>query len=115
LESGAEDVGALHAIIIAPAGYACLKVIREKKLCHEIGRAIDGLARDPETQGKALVAPLEGLRSLRVARGRYRVIYKVDAGKKRVDVLLIRERKAGREEDIYALARRLLKTLLGQE
>jgi mRNA-degrading endonuclease RelE of RelBE toxin-antitoxin system len=108
-------LGALHSIHIAPTGYASLKAIRDKKLLREIGRAIDGLERDPELQGKALVSPLEGLRSLKVARGSHRVIYRVGAEKMQVDVLLIGERKAGREEDIYSLARKLLRTILGQE
>ena len=74
-------MAALHSIHIAPTGFACFKAIRDKKVRHEIGSAIDGLARDPEAQGKALVTPLEGLRSLKVARGGYRVICKVDSEK----------------------------------
>lgn len=104
-----------YSIAIAPTAYGSLKGIKDKKTQREIGNVIDGLARQPERQGKALVRPLEGLRTIRALRSRYRIIYRVDMEEKRVSVLLVGERKPGQEDDVYVLARRLLKTLMGEE
>jgi mRNA-degrading endonuclease RelE of RelBE toxin-antitoxin system len=106
-------MGERYSIHLAPTGIQSLKAIRDKKLRHEIARAIDGLGVDPERQGKPLVAPFEGLLSMRASRDRYRILYRVDTEEKRVEVFLVAKRKAGRESDVYRLAKKLLKTLLG--
>ena len=100
-------------IEIAPTGYRSLEEISNKKVLRDIVQVIDRLEEDPEHQGKALVHPLEGLRSVRAARDRYRVLYRVDSDRRLVSVLLVALRKAGREDDVYALAQKLLKNLLG--
>jgi len=100
------------AIEIAPTGYQSLKAVRDKKSQGEIAKTIDGFARSPEAQGKTLAGPLEGVRSARAAGDRYRILYRVDAQNKLVSLLLVARRKAGAEDDIYALARKLLKTLM---
>jgi len=100
------------AIEIAPTGYQSLKAVRDKKSQGEIANTIDGFARSPEAQGKTLAGPLEGVRSARAAGDRYRILYRVDAQNKLVSLLLVARRKAGAEDDIYALARKLLKTLM---
>jgi addiction module RelE/StbE family toxin len=105
-------VPSTYTIEIAPTAYESLKRIKDKKALREMAKIIDGLARGPARQGKALVQPLEGLRSLRAGRSRYRIIYRVHTAEKTVAVLLIGERKAGHEEDVYALAEKLLKTFL---
>ena len=104
-----------YRIELAPTGYASLQGLRDRKLRHEVAKAIDALARRPELQGKPLVGPLDGLRSLKTGRGNFRIIYKVLPVEKQVQVLLIGERKAGQEEDIYRLARRLLRNLLEED
>lgn len=96
---------------IAPTGYESLSQVRDKKLRHEIAKAIDGLGRLPEEQGKLLLPPLERVRSLTVLRGRFRILYTVRTEKRLVSVLLVGERKAGQEDDVYVLARKLLKVL----
>jgi mRNA-degrading endonuclease RelE of RelBE toxin-antitoxin system len=100
-----------YEIEIAPTGYRSLKALKNEKLRREISKVIDGLARTPEDQGKALLEPLEGVRSVRVARGRFRILYKVDTRARLVSVLLVGERAAGQDADIYALAQKLLATL----
>lgn len=100
-----------HEIEIAPTGYQSLKTLKDKKLRGEIAKVIDGLARAPEDQGKALLAPLEGVRSVRAARGRFRILYKVDRRARLVSVLLVGRRAAGEDADIYVLAQKLLATL----
>ena len=96
---------------IAPTGYRSLKTLKDKKLPREIAKVIDGLARAPEDQGKALLEPLEGVRSVSAARGRLHIFYKVDTRARLVSVLLVGKRAAGQDADIYALAQKLLATL----
>ena len=98
---------------LAPTGYRSMEEIGDKGVRREIARTIDGLDQNPERQGKALVQPLEGLRSVRTARDRFRVLYRLDADSRVVSVLLVARRKAGREDDVYVLARRLLLSLGG--
>jgi mRNA-degrading endonuclease RelE of RelBE toxin-antitoxin system len=99
-----------YKIEIAPTGYRSLQAIQDKKIVREIARVIDGLERGPDEQGKALVAPLDGIRSVRGAQGRFRILYNVDARKRVVSVLLVGVRAPGRDADVYELARRLLET-----
>ena len=99
-------------IDLAQTLYPSLTQVRGNKTLREISKAIDLLVRDPEAQGKPLVGPLDGLRGFRAVRGRYRIIYKVAVDKGRVTVLLVGPRRAGQEEDIYALAGKLLQIFL---
>jgi mRNA-degrading endonuclease RelE of RelBE toxin-antitoxin system len=103
-----------YAIEIAPIGYESLQAVKDKKTRNELVKTIDALSRSPEAQGKALLAPFEGSRSVRAVRSRYRINYTVDHDRKRVSILLVGARKPGDEDDVYALARRLLRTLLGR-
>lgn len=100
-----------YSIEIAPTGYDALLAIRDKRIVREIGKVIDGFADGPEKQGKALLHPFEGVRSVRAVRSRYRILYRVDAAKKTVSVLLVGERRPGREGDVYEVAQKLLKAL----
>jgi mRNA interferase RelE/StbE len=102
------------AFEIAPSGYASLRAIQQKSQKREISRAIDGLTGRPDEQGKALLAPFEGIRSLRAAGGRYRILHRVNPRRRIVSILLVGERRAGRKDDIYAAARRLLMALRGE-
>lgn len=104
-----------YEIEVAPTGYRSLKTVKDKKLRREIAKTIDGLHQAPEDQGKALLGPLEGMRSVHAARDRFRILYKVDTRSKLVSVLLIGERAPGREADIYALAQKLLTTFTRSE
>jgi mRNA-degrading endonuclease RelE of RelBE toxin-antitoxin system len=106
-------VASTHSIEISPTAFRTLKAIRNRKVQSEIRRAIDGLARIPDAQGKSLFKPLEGLRSIRAVRSRHRILYKVDEEREVVSVLLIGERRPGEEEDVYSVARRLARLLLG--
>ena len=102
------------SIEIAPTGFQSLKDLKSKKTQREIAKVIDSLAKNPEGQGKAVIEPLEGIRSVRSGRNQYRILYRVDSEEKVVSILLIGKRKPGKEEDVYALARKLLKTFMGR-
>jgi mRNA-degrading endonuclease RelE of RelBE toxin-antitoxin system len=99
-----------YKIEISPTGYRSLEALKNKKTLREVAKVIDGLARAPDQQGKSLVAPLEGVRSVRVGRERFRILFRVDAPRRVVSVLLVGERASGRDADVYALARKLLET-----
>jgi mRNA interferase RelE/StbE len=98
-------------IEIAPTGYRSLEALKDKKTLRELGKVIDGLARAPDEQGKALLGPLEGVRSVRAVRERFRVLYRVDARQRVVSVLFVGERAPGQDADVYTLAQKLLETL----
>lgn len=104
-----------YRIEISPTGYRSLKAIKGRKLLREIAKTIDGLNQSPDRKGKLLRAPLEGVYSLRAARDRFRVLYRVDPRRKLVSVLLVAARAPGAEEDVYALAKKLLATFLKKE
>ena len=86
-----------------------LHQIKDQRTLQKIATRIDGLATDPEKQGKALTGALAGYRSLRAAGQRYRIIYQVDNGAIIVYVVLIGLRKEGSKADIYELAQRLVR------
>jgi mRNA interferase RelE/StbE len=67
------------------------------------------LAFEPELQGKALHDDLKGFRSIRAIGQRYRIIYRVERSIVTVNVVAAGIRKEGSREDVYVLARRLLK------
>lgn len=68
----------------------------------------EGLKRDPEKQGKALLYTLAGFRSIPAA-GRYRIIYRVDRSQVIVMVVAVASRKEGDPGDVYELTKKLLR------
>ena len=73
---------------------------------------IQRLATDPEKQGKPLMGPLRGHRSIHVSR--FRVIYRVVRSRVEVIVLAAGIRKEGSRDDVYELARRLVRDFSGE-
>ena len=98
-----------YRIRLAPSALQLLKKIADRRILAKLQEAIDGLAEEPEKQGKALIGDLGGYRSLRAVGQRYRVIYRVDDHSTAVFILALGMRKAGSKKDVYALARRLLR------
>lgn len=68
----------------------------------------EGLKRDPEKQGKALLYSLAGLRSIPAA-GRYRIIYRVERSRVVVMIVAVAKRKEGDSGDVYELTKKLLR------
>lgn len=89
-----------------------LSAITDRRTRERIRDRIDGLAVEPELQGKALLGELKGYRSLRAAGQRYRIIYRIHQTQVEVLVIAIGRRAEGSHEDIYRLARRLLRLRL---
>jgi mRNA interferase RelE/StbE len=82
--------------------------IPDKSIRTQIAKRIDSLKNDPELLGKALVGDLRGFRSIRVAKKRYRILFRIDQQAPRVNVVLVGIRKDGDKKDVYELAIKLL-------
>lgn len=89
-----------------------LREIQDRRVREKIRDRIDGLAEEPEKQGKPLTGELTGYRSLRAVGQRYRIIYRIEEGKVLVLVMALGIRKEGSGKDIYVLARKLLRLRL---
>jgi len=86
-----------------------LEDVSDRRIRQKIQKRIDGLAEEPEKQGKPLVEELEGYRSLRAVGQRYRIIYAVERKRVVVYVMAVGLRKPGSRSDIYQIAKRLLR------
>ena len=67
------------------------------------------LEHEPAKQGAPLTRDLAGFRDLRAAGQRYRVLYRVDESQRVVHVVAVGLRREGSRDDIYELAKRLLR------
>lgn len=101
-----------YRIIIQPVAFQALADISDRRIQEKIRDRIDGLAREPEKQGKPLTGELLGYRSLRAVGQRYRIIYRVEREKVVVLIVTLGLRKAGDKRDVYALAKKLLRLRL---
>ena len=82
--------------------------ITDRRIQRSIVERIDGLAYEPEKQGKQLGDELVEYRSLG-AIGRYRIIYRVEGSEVTVLVVVVGIRKEGSKADVYAVAKKLLR------
>ena len=98
-----------YRIVLTPTALRLLARIQDRRIQSTIRDRIDGLAHDPEQQGKPLGAELAGLRSIWVAGQRYRILYCVERRQVLVIVVAVGLRKEGDKKDVYALAKKLLR------
>jgi len=82
--------------------------ITDRRIQRSIVERIDGLAYEPEKQGKQLGDELVEYRSLG-AIGRYRIIYRVEGSEVTVLVVVVGIRKESSKADVYAVAKKLLR------
>ena len=101
-----------YRIVLTPTAVKLLEAISDRRIREQIRDRIDGLAHDPEQQGKPLRGELAGFRSLRVAGQRYRILYRVERTKVLVIVFAVGLRKEGDRDDIYRLAEKLIRLRL---
>ena len=97
---------------LTPTASAMLAAIQDHRVREKIRDRIDGLAVEPEKQGKPLTGELAGYRSLRTVGQRYRIIYRIMKEEVLVLVVGLGIRKKGSKRDIYSLARKLLRLRL---
>ena len=74
----------------------------------KIVEQIRTLEKEPEKKGKSLHGELSGFYSLHFSR--YRVIYTIDKGRVVVIVVAAGLRKEGERYDIYALAKKIIRS-----
>jgi mRNA interferase RelE/StbE len=86
-----------------------LLAISDQRIRRRLIECMEGLADEPEKQGKMLTGELSGLRSIRAVGQRYRIIYRVEAKRVEVLVIAIGLRREGDRADIYELTKRLLR------
>ncbi len=103
---------AAYRIVLTLTARDMLADITDCRIRVKLRERIDGLAHQPDFQGKLLVGYLAGYRSLRAAGQRYRILYRVETPEEMVVVVAIGIRKAGDKSDIYALAQRLFRLKL---
>ena len=97
---------------LTPHARVMLEAIQDRRVRDKIRDRIDGLAEEPEKQGKPLTGELTGYRSLRAVGQRYRIVYRIEEGKVLVLVMALGIRKEGSGKDIYMLAQKLLRLRL---
>lgn len=98
-----------YRIEITPTALEALEAITDRRTRAAVSRRIDALAKEPGSQGKALRGELAGLRSVRAAGQRYRVVYQIDEERLRLLVYIVGIRKASSRQDVYALAEKLIR------
>ncbi len=103
---------ARYRVVLTLTAKSMLAAITDRSTRERIRERIDGLALDPELQGKALLGEFQGYRSLRAAGQRYRIIYRIFQTRVEVLVVAVGRRAEGSREDIYRLAQRLLRLRL---
>ena len=98
-----------YQIALTPTAVRLLEAISDRRIREQLRNRIDGLAHEPEQQGKPMRDELFGFRSLRAVGQRYRIIYRVDRGRVLVIVIAVGLRKEGDRQDIYRLAQKLVR------
>lgn len=96
-------------IILLPIAEKLLQEIGDRRIRESIAKRIDGLAYDPDIQGKPMRDELAGYRSIRAVGQRYRIIYKVEEERVVVLVVAVGMRKEGDKKDAYELAKKLMR------
>lgn len=86
-----------------------LEAVGDRRIQQQLFDTSKRLEADPEKQGKPLREELLGFRSLRVIGQRYRIIYSIDTLSGTVHVVASGIRREGARDDVYLLARRLVR------
>jgi mRNA interferase RelE/StbE len=81
--------------------------IRDQRIRGNIAKSIEGLAQNPEKQGKPLGHELAGYWSTRAVGQRYRIIYKLEEERVVVVVVTVGIRRDGDKKDVYEVAKKL--------
>jgi mRNA interferase RelE/StbE len=96
-------------INITPTAMRMLTGITDRRIREKIAAVIDRLVEEPEKQGTAMLGELAGFRSIRAVGQRYRIVYTVKGEEIVVMVVAVGIRRDGARDDIYNLAKKLLR------
>ena len=99
----------MYRIVIQPTAFKLLREISDRRICQKISDRIDKLKESPEMQGKPLIGELDGYYSVRAVGQRYRIIYTIEQAQVTVMIVALGIRKDGSKQDVYALAKKLLR------
>lgn len=99
----------MYRIVIQPTALKLLKEISDRRIRQKISDRIDKLKESPEIQGKSLLGELDGYYSVRAVGQRYRIIYAIEQTQVTVMIVALGIRKDGSKQDVYALAKKLLR------
>jgi mRNA interferase RelE/StbE len=99
----------VYRIVIQPTALKLLKEISDRRIRQKLSDRIDKLKESPEMQGKPLLGELDGYYSVRAVGQRYRIIYAIEQSQVTVMIVALGIRKDGSKQDIYALAKKLLR------
>ncbi len=99
----------MYRIVIQPTAFKLLKEISDRRIRQKISDRIDKLQESPEIQGKPLIGELDGYYSVRAVGQRYRIIYAIEQAQVIVIIVALGIRKDGSKQDVYALAKKLLR------
>jgi mRNA interferase RelE/StbE len=103
---------ALYRVVLTPKAEAMLTGITDRRIQRIIFDKMKSLSQDPDKQGKPLLGELAGFRSVRAAGERYRIIYRIEAGRKLVIIMAVGIRREKSKSDIYELAKKLIRLKL---
>ena len=101
----------VHTIKWTETALKHVEAIPDQRLRRLISQRVDQLAESPEQQGKPLVGELAGFRSVRAVGQRYRIVYRVER-REVVVIVAVGRRKARDKNDLYELAKKLLRLRL---
>jgi mRNA interferase RelE/StbE len=99
----------MYRIVIQPTALKLLKEISDRRIRQKLSDRIDKLKESPEMQGKPLLGELDGYYSVRAVGQRYRIIYAIEKAQVTVMIVALGIRKDGSKQDVYALAKKLLR------
>ena len=99
----------MYRIVIQPIAINLLREISDRRIRQKISDRIDKLKESSEMQGKPLLGELDGYYSVRAVGQRYRIIYAIEQAQVTVMIVALGIRKDGSKQDVYALAKKLLR------
>jgi mRNA interferase RelE/StbE len=105
----------IYRIVIQPTAFKLLQEITDRRIRQKICDRIDKLRESPELQGKPLLGELDGFYSVSAVGQRYRILYTIEQNQVTVTVVALGIRKDGSKQDVYTLAKKLLRLGLIEE
>ena len=99
----------MYRIVIQPTAFKLLKEISDRRIRKKISDRIDKLKESPEIHRKPLLSELDGYYSVRAVGQRYRIIYAIEQAQVTIIIVALGIRKDGSKQDVYAVAKKLLR------